>query len=282
MTDMRVSIICPCKDRDEPLQTAIHSWLAHEEVVEIIITDWSSKKSLNYLTKISDKIKVITVKGEEYFNMQQPLNLALSVATGDYILKMDTDYILNTYPEFNFFNAVNLGDNSYFCGEYVSNDGKKNEVAESHYVKYLRGILFVKREHLLKVGGYNDNFGDYYGNDDGEVNQRLSLLGLKRKTFNEECPFYTMIHMPHKNKRRYENFKAFNENKSEEQAIRNQLSNHWSGDPLEWQLEYVLANRHIHINQTNQNPQSHYVEPKTKWKTTKLSDQMFFAEKIEG
>ena len=102
MTDMKVSIICPCKDRDEPLKTAIHSWLAHEEVVEIIITDWSSRKSLNYLTKISDKIKIITVKGEEYFNMQQPLNLALSIATGDYILKMDTDYILNTYENIVF------------------------------------------------------------------------------------------------------------------------------------------------------------------------------------
>jgi len=282
MTDMKVSIICPCKDRDEPLKTAIHSWLAHEEVVEIIITDWSSRKSLNYLTKISDKIKIITVKGEEYFNMQQPLNLALSVATGDYILKMDTDYILNTYPEFNFFNAVNLGDDSYFCGDYITEDVNDRSVADSHYVKYLRGVLYVKREHLLKIGGYNDNFGDYYGNDDGEVNQRLSLLGLKRRTFDSQCPYFTMIHMPHKNKRRYENFKAFNVDKTEENLIRSQLSNNWSGDPLEWQLEYILANRHIHINQTQQNPQYYYVEPKTKWKTTKLSDQMFFAEKIEG
>ena len=90
-----VSIICSCKNRSEALKINLLSWLNYKEIKEVIIVDWSSDESIEYLLDYDYRVKLIVVPGQEYFNQPQPLNLALSQATGDYILKLDTDYLLN-------------------------------------------------------------------------------------------------------------------------------------------------------------------------------------------
>jgi hypothetical protein len=299
MTDKKVSILCACKDRAEGLNLVIHSWIFHEQVHEVIVIDWSSKKSLNYLTKISEKVKVVTVKNEKYFNMPQPLNLALSIAEGDHILIMSSDYLLNTYPEYNFFKFFDIDDESYFCGEISGYNQNEEILVHSHFLKYLRGALYVKKDHLLKIGGYDESFGKYYGNDDGEIENRLNLLGLKKITFdNANC--YSMIHLPHSNKKRYENFESYHEDKSDEIFLRDWLSTrYFSEGEIEWNFEYLMANRHIVKGQEfakkikNQEIEAGHVccglpeldtyvaDRKTKWRVEKLSDQIIFAEKVE-
>ena len=98
---MSISLICACKNRDESLKVSLSSWILKEEITEIIIVDWSSDNSLSYLSEWDDRIKIITVQNQKYFNQPQPLNLAASIAKGDYILKVDTDYLFNPY--YNFF-----------------------------------------------------------------------------------------------------------------------------------------------------------------------------------
>jgi hypothetical protein len=298
MTDKKVSILCACKDRAEGLNLVVNSWISHKEVHEVIVVDWSSKKSLNYLTKISEKIKVVTVKNEKYFNMPQPLNLALSIASGENILIMSSDYLLNPYPEYSFFKFFDLDGTFYFSGEIIPYSMEDSSLVNSHFLKYLRGALYVKRTDMLKIGGYDESFGKYYGNDDGEIENRLNLLGLKKRTFDtNSC--YSMVHLPHSNKKRYENFQSYHEDKSDEEYLRNYLKSFCYGDTLEWELEFLLANRHIvkgqelakrikneEISAGNvccglPDPENFLAENKTKWRLEKLSDQIIFAEKVE-
>lgn len=103
---MTISLICACKNRNEPLQIALSSWLLRPEITEIIVVDWSSDVPLASLTKLDSRIKVITVQDQKYFNQPQPLNLAASIATGDYILKVDCDYVFNPYH--NFLRVIRL------------------------------------------------------------------------------------------------------------------------------------------------------------------------------
>ena len=97
---MSVSLICACKNRKAPLKISLSSWLLFKEITEIIIVDWSSDESLRELIHLDPRIKVINVPNQIYFNQPQPLNLAAKISTGDYILKVDTDYILNPYHDF--------------------------------------------------------------------------------------------------------------------------------------------------------------------------------------
>jgi hypothetical protein len=48
---MTISLICACKNRNEPLQISLSSWLLKKEITEIIIVDWSSDEPLASLTK---------------------------------------------------------------------------------------------------------------------------------------------------------------------------------------------------------------------------------------
>ena len=113
---MNVSLICACKNRYEPLKISLSSWLLFDEVKEIVIVDWNSDEPFNYITKLDPRIKVIRVTDQKYFNQPQPLNLALSLATGDYIAKADTDYVLNPYH--NFFENYPIDENSFVSGQH--------------------------------------------------------------------------------------------------------------------------------------------------------------------
>ena len=149
---MSVSLICACKNRNAPLKISLTSWLLFPQISEIIIVDWSSDESLNDLANLDPRIKIISVPNQKYFNQPEPLNLAVSLATGDYILKVDTDYILNPY--FNFFDFYKVDNTCFVCGE---NGYAQPEINQSPYFKYLRGLLYVTRENFLKIGGFNEN-----------------------------------------------------------------------------------------------------------------------------
>lgn len=270
---MSVSLICACKNRNLPLQISLSSWLLFKEITEIIIVDWSSDESLNHLTEIDSRVKVITVSNQEYFNQPEPLNLAVSLATGNYILKVDTDYVFNPY--YNFFETYKIDDNSFLCGQ---NDYKEIEINSSPYFNHLRGLLYVSRKNFLKVGGYNETNIEHYAYEDDEIVHRLEMIGLTKKKISYD---HNVIHIPHSDKKRLENFKAYNTDKALEESIRDMLSSQYSGQELEWQVEYVLAQHHIEINRQKSLSQitDYYHKSNINWNIFKTNEQIYMAEK---
>jgi len=270
---MNVSLICACKNRNAPLKISLSSWLLFPQISEIIIVDWSSDESLNDLAKLSPRIKIISVPNQQYFNQPEPLNLAASFATGDYILKVDTDYILNPY--FNFFDFYKVDDTCFVCGE---NGYTQPEISENPYFKYLRGLLYVTRENFLKIGGFNENITKYYAYEDDEIDDRLELLGLEKK---KVCYNHNIIHIPHPDKKRLENFEAYYTDTDLTSQVYNSLSTHFSGDELEWQADYVLAQQHIQKNkqQCFTENKNYYFQSKIKWNIDRINAQIYIAEK---
>lgn len=115
---MSISVICACKNRNSALRVSLNSWLNFKEITEIIVVDWSSDESLESLVSLDERIKVIRVSDKQYFNQPQPLNLAISMASGDRILKLDTDYVINPY--YNFFQNYDIDDNSFVSGKILT------------------------------------------------------------------------------------------------------------------------------------------------------------------
>jgi FkbM family methyltransferase len=296
---MNISVICACKNRKEPLQVSLNSWLQFEEIKEIIIVDWNSDIPLNYLTNLDKRIKVIRVSDKKYFNQPQPLNLAASIATGDYILKLDSDYLINPY--FNFIEKYFPGENCFTSGNhdykspekidknsgFVVVDYDKMDINElktycesySSYFKYLTGLLFVSKKNFDAVGGYNEILKKYYAYEDDEIFQRLRLYGLNEKKLTFD---YSILHIPHPDKKRLENFESFSKNKNYYDEIKNNLSSQYSGDELEWQTEYGLTLRHIEENKKIVGEiKKYYTEPKTKWNIIQMDEQNYFAEEMQ-
>jgi hypothetical protein len=272
---MSVSLICACKNRIESLKISLSSWLLFEEITEIVIVDWDSDESFDHLVSLDSKIKIIKVSNEKYFNQPQPLNLAFSVTTGDYILKVDTDYVLNPY--YNFFDFYKIDKNSFLCGQTYHTE---TEIISIPYFSYLRGLLYVSRENYLKVGGYNETNTKHYAYEDDEIVFRLEKIGLEKKKI-----FYNhnIIHLPHSDKKRLENFEAYQTDKELEIYIRNNLSSYYSGEELQWQVEYALSEQHIEISRQKYYSQTNksVFESNTKWKVFEQRQQIYRAIKVE-
>jgi glycosyltransferase involved in cell wall biosynthesis len=190
---MNVSVIVACKNREEALKISLASWLNFNEIKEVIIVDWSSDNPIGYLSNFDERIKVIRVNDKKYFNQPQPLNLAASCSSGDCILKLDCDHIINPYS--NFFGEHPLTDSCFYTGLNHDNDPT---------IRYIWGALLVTRENFYKINGYDENYREYYGGEDYNIIQRLrELLGLEMKIFKKD---YSLIHLPHGDNLRYKNF----------------------------------------------------------------------------
>ena len=293
---MSISLITACKNRVDALKISLMSWLNYKEITEIIIVDWSSDEPINYLTKLDPRIKVIRVSDKNYFNQPQPLNLAAKIATGDYILKVDSDHTFNPY--YNGVTKYFPEEKSFVCGrlnykspqywseehqsyvisdEYLSNPQNRVQYVYSYapVFRYLTGILYVKKEYFDSVGGYNENLGDCYAYEDDELYSRLELFGLEQKGLDLDFHF---IHLPHPDKKRTENFKGFDWQEKYEELIREKLSPMHSGDELNWQIEYALSEKHVEVNKEKFGDVKHYyVESKTQWNITQIDDQNYCA-----
>ena len=266
----KVSIICACKNRYEALRISLNSWLNFDQVGEIIIADWNSEKSISDLTHLDKRVKIIEVKNEDYFNQPQPLNLASKLVTNNFLLKMDTDYVLNPY--YNFFNEYNIDDTNFVYGPCNIED--KN-IESNPYFKYLRGLLYIKTKFFKAVGGYNENMGKYYAWEDDELTIRLHMYGLNSRSVDYN---HNVFHIPHSDKKRFENFEG---DKEHEKNIVNEMSKYYSGDELKYQTEYVISQYHILKNmETFPEPLDYFVESKVDWKLIQKNDQHYFAEKV--
>jgi len=300
---MNVSLICACKNRYDALRVSLNSWLAFDEIKEIIIIDWSSDEPINHLTKLDKRIKIIRVENEKYFNQPQPLNLAASIATGDYILKVDCDYIINPYLP--FFEIYSIDENSFLCGkdsyecthEYWDENLKayainfhnmdvgelmKYSHSYSPYFKYLTGFCFVTKDNYWKVGGYDERMGKYYAFEDDQIVERLTMMGLECKKLNQD---HALIHIPHPDKKRYENFEGYGENSNDNniENVKRKIADPNTSDSDRWNMEYLLAKMNVEENKKLfSDLEDYYIDRIYEWEVMNIDGQNYIATRKEN
>jgi len=204
----KISVVCACMNREKMLKVSLQSWLNFDEVDEVVIIDYSSMNNLKYLEKTNNKIKVIRIEGQKYYNVAKANNLAVLNAKNDRVMKMDVDYVLNPY--FNIFNIINkvIRRNNFIIGNC------KLEQADNNlgFLRYLHGFLYIYKETFERFGRYNENF-EGYGWEDSDIHAKLESNGLKK----EFIPFDQLYiyHNPHNDNVRSENY----ENKNIEETF---------------------------------------------------------------
>jgi hypothetical protein len=89
---------------------------------------------------------------------------------------------------------------------------------------------------------------------------------------------HTVIHIPHSDKTRLENFKGYDPNELSE--IENTLDIP-DENIRKWNSEYLLSMKHIENNKKIAPlSDNYYVSPKTKWKVQQIDDQIYYAEEV--
>jgi N-terminal domain of galactosyltransferase/Glycosyl transferase family 2 len=190
----RVSITTGCMNRTEFLRRALATWVQLREVDEILVVDWGSWPPLAKTLAFSDRrLRIVRVANRRYWENARCHNLEWRLATGDYILRLDSDCLVSK----SFFARHPLVPGAFWAGDWskvpAHIDDKRN----------LTGTLFVERQHLRRVNGYNERLV-LYGKEDDDLYVRLEKSGLRRRTID----FSTMDHIPHSDEERYRNLRV--------------------------------------------------------------------------
>jgi hypothetical protein len=277
---MTISVISACGNRGRALSISISSWIQFDEIDEIIVTDWNSDEPIDHLTELDSRIKIITVPNEKYFNQPQPLNLAASLAKSEYLLKLDSDTVMNPY--FNFFDNHTIDNQSFLTGtDYTGKLISKLGIYQKYpYIKPLWGTLYVTKENYLKIGGYNENMGKYAAWEDTEIFERLLLLGLNHVEIKFDLK--TLFSLPHSSKKRVENFQAYEEDKNLQIIIREHVKKYNNVDD-DNVVHKLILEKHNKINlkkYKSKDKTSYYIEPVVEWDLQQVSPQHYVAQKI--
>ncbi len=183
-----VSLVTCCMNRTENLLQALPTWLALEEIDEIIVVDWSSAVPVSDALRgagIEDRrIKIIRVLDEPRWILSCAFNLGFRHAKAARILKVDADIKLKPA----FFEKNVLASGTFVAGDWeVADEGQE----------HINGFFYTFRDDLMRINGFNE-YITTYGWDDDELYLRFQKFGLKRVCVDVE----TIYHIPHEDVQR--------------------------------------------------------------------------------
>jgi len=212
---MRISIFTCILNPDFwcfPYQEALKSYC--ELADEVVVVDGGSNDgSLNKIKKISDKIKIVELPWPwEYKQREFPLHLnyGLDNCSGDWVIKMDIDFVLHEFDILGFkrkleehndnqnievASFIKLNMLSRFCGF------TKGEVSWAIHKKFTKnkvkfGVEIDRQtpdwSQAIRVKEMRD--GIPYGNViniDTKAKEIMDVLRLNQRVFNYDCFFRT-------------------------------------------------------------------------------------------
>ena len=168
-------------NRNENVQANLPNWLK-QEFDELILLDWSSKKSVANIPGVFDdpRVRVVRVEGQEKFMRTLAQNLASQMARYKHIFKCDSDVSIKG----NFFKEHSLKKGEFWVGDW--HQGRDfNE-------RHLHGETYYHVDDYFRVNGYDERILAY-GHDDTNLKDRMVLAGLIKKVFN----YNHFYHQPH-------------------------------------------------------------------------------------
>lgn len=180
-----VSVCCAIKNRWEMLRESLPTWLACDDIQDVVIVDYGSAVPVH--SALSDegiddeRIRVVQVLHVDSWCLSKAYNIAFSHARCNCIAKMDTDYrLLNT----SFFKDHPLRRGIFYSGNW-RNSRDENE-------DHLNGFVYMYKHDFFRVNGYSEHIVTY-GRDDEDLYERLRLAAVERRDIAHDC----LHHIPH-------------------------------------------------------------------------------------
>ncbi|WP_282021686.1 galactosyltransferase-related protein [Ruegeria faecimaris] len=178
-----VSLVTCCMNRNAHLTETIPTWLAHDEVDEVVIVDWSSTYPVSVTLRdagIEDpRMRIVRVEDEGSWILSHAYNLGFRATSRSIILKVDSDVLLSS----TFFEENDLAEGLLIAGNWTS-------AAEGQ--SHVNGLFAVGRDQLLAVNGFNERIVTY-GWDDDDLYERLTQSGVPR----QDVASQTIRHIDH-------------------------------------------------------------------------------------
>lgn len=228
---MRLTLLIITYNWPEALRRVLESVMGQKVLPdEIVIGDDGStettKQVIDSFAKVSPVPVVHVWQEDKGFRRTVILNKAIAKATGDYIIQIDGDVVLDSHFVADHLDVLQEG--CFVCGSRVKlqepitqrllgdahaklhlHDMPFSSVANSfrsrllrHYlafryarrVNHLRGcnMAFWKKD-IIRVNGYNEDLLQW-GHEDGELAYRLHFAGIRKKALKMGGIMYHLHH----------------------------------------------------------------------------------------
>ena len=172
------SIITTCRGRLDHLKVSLPRMIA-QAAREVIVVDYSCPEGTGeFVAANYPAARVVAVPGQEHFSNWRARNAGAAAATGDVLVFVDADTILAEgaidgldarFPQraYGFFLRK--------VSRAFNRDGPKLALNQ------LKGFHVVPRQAFRRIGGYDEVLEGYAAGADTDLEERLSMLGLKRE-----------------------------------------------------------------------------------------------------
>lgn len=173
-----ISFIVTCKGRLSHLQRSI-PLLINQKESETILVDYSCEDSCgDWLLRNYPSACVVRVLGQDSFSLSRARNIGAASANGNILVFVDADHI------------TNIGLSSHIYEIMMGADW--SSPADTSREADISGFLCVKKEVFDSIGGYDEAFKGW-GGEDIDIMVRIRMSGAIFSPINTE--FITSI--PH-------------------------------------------------------------------------------------
>tara|TARA_B100000902_G_C27311581_1_gene918749 strand:+ start:203 stop:898 length:696 start_codon:yes stop_codon:yes gene_type:complete len=211
-----ISVIMSVHNDEKTVEKSIYSILTqdYKNLELLLIDDGSSDKTYEICKNYSSTHKNVKLyKNDNNIGLTKSLNILLDKSEGHFIARQDADDISSTSrlsKQLSFMERYDLDACS--TRAYVMNSNKITP-SKSYYLPkgfvmriknpFIHGTLMAKKEVLLKIGQYDENF---YYSQDYKLMQDLLDNGYKLKIIKEPLYYLNMkgnISITHKEEQQY-------------------------------------------------------------------------------
>ena len=161
-----LSLITTCKNRLPHLKQTLPLMLQQPRA-EVIVVDYGCEQgTAAWVKENHSAAKLVEVNDDPVFCAARARNMGAKNASHETLCFVDADVF--THLEFAKWLELNQDPNSF----YVYPDPKAVELV---------GFLIVARGHFFKVGGYDEAF-TAWGGEDSDLYERLAMIGLSQSS----------------------------------------------------------------------------------------------------
>ena len=155
---MQISIIVTCKDRLSHLKLTLPSFISQTSS-EVIMVDYGcAENSSQWVLSNFPEVKVIKVDDDPFFCLSRARNIGAKNANGTHLFFIDADVKIIG----NFLANITLENNFFYK-------------VESSDLYSLNGTCIIPKDTFYKIGGYDEAFVGW-GGEDTDLYYRLKLL----------------------------------------------------------------------------------------------------------
>ncbi len=172
------SIITTCKGRLDHLKVSLPRMMA-QAAKEVIVVDYSCPQgTAEFVAATYPSVGVVNVPDEQHFSNWKARNAGAAAATAGVLVFVDADTIFAD-GAIDWLES-HLPERSY--GFFLRKASRAfNRGGPKLALNQLKGFHVVPADAFRRIGGYDEVLEGYAAGADTDLEERLSMLGLKRE-----------------------------------------------------------------------------------------------------